>query len=87
MKKISNKLRNTFKHCTPDNLDIILDKCDIKGKEYIMKKDNIKEKKIEGSWLKNLSFVMCGVFIAFIGIFATYKLRFHISYTFCVFWV
>lgn len=74
MKKISNKLRNTFKHCTPDNLDIILDKCDIKGKEYIMKKDNIKEKKKEGSWLKNLSFVMCGVFIAFIGIFTTYKL-------------
>ena len=73
MKKISNKLRNAFMHCTPDNLDEVLDKCDNKGKEYIMKKEKVKEKN-SGSWVKNLSFVVCGMFIAFVGIFTTYKL-------------
>lgn len=75
MKKISNKLRNAFMHCTPDNLDEILDKCDNKGKEYIMKKEKVKDKeKNSSSWVKNLSFVVCGMFIAFVGIFTTYKL-------------
>ena len=36
MKKISNKLRNAFMHCTPDNLDEILDKCDNKAVRKIL---------------------------------------------------
>lgn len=74
MKQISNKLKDAFKHCTPNDLDIILDKCNVERKEYSMKKDNIRKKDKEGSWFKNLSFVMCGVFIAFMGVFVTYRL-------------
>lgn len=65
-KEIIKRLNNSFKNCSPNNLDKILLECEeIKRKEIIMKN---KEKK-SGGWLKNLAFLSGGIACTLIGVF------------------
>lgn len=62
------KLNEAFKHITPDNFEEILKECkNIEKKGVFMNEKNDSRK---WGWFKNLSFVACGMLVAFIGIFA-----------------